>query len=247
MGVFGKSTKVSRAVADPGTDDTLPSSGALLWGGITAASGVAGTTGADAKLVKGDRWQQVVGSMTENFTGNVTSNITQNQTLMVTGDRTKQVAGNHVETVVGNRTDSTIGPHTEVNVSARNNTYVSPKVELHSSPRCTEEVGIFMKSVETLLERGGLKMTDVQQKIDISGISTALFLQKLDIGMLAGKVVVADAGTKQLKTDIANMFNQVATVCPKIIVTGALVGLLESGVAFKPNAMPEPTPITPFD
>jgi hypothetical protein len=60
--VFGGSTKISRAVADPGTDKTLPSSGSLSWGGITGASAVAGTTGADCKLVNGDRWQQVNGN-----------------------------------------------------------------------------------------------------------------------------------------------------------------------------------------
>ncbi len=59
MGVFAASTKITRAVADPGTDDTLPSPGALSWGGITGVSALAGTTGADAKLVTGDRWQQV--------------------------------------------------------------------------------------------------------------------------------------------------------------------------------------------
>jgi hypothetical protein len=129
--VFGGSTKISRAVADPGTDKTLPSSGSLSWGGITGASGVAGTTGADCKLVNGDRWQQVSGNHTENLGGNLMSTITGNQTHTTSGNQTVTVTGDHNETIVGNTLQTMIGAQIVSNMDVRNETRAVTHLHTH--------------------------------------------------------------------------------------------------------------------
>ncbi|HUA83758.1 MAG TPA: hypothetical protein VMB85_07855 [Bryobacteraceae bacterium] len=85
MGVFNNSVKIGVRVEDPGTDKKLPPSGALSYPSITAPSALAGTTGIDCKLVHGDRWQQILGNMTENYTDNVNTTVGQNWTIQVNG------------------------------------------------------------------------------------------------------------------------------------------------------------------
>src|SRR5205085_1953307 len=139
MPVFSKSTKIKRAVSDPGTDDTLPPAGALFWKTITAPSAVAGTTGADAALVNGNMWTQNVGSLTENYTGNVKTTILQDETHMVTGNRKKSITGNHDETVVGNQNLSVIGAHNALYLSPKNDVHASPHNRVNASPENQQE------------------------------------------------------------------------------------------------------------
>jgi hypothetical protein len=131
MGVFGKSTKVSRAVADPGTDDTLPSSGALSWGGITGVAAVAGTTGADAKLIHGDRWQQITGSHTENIVADLKTTVTGDQTHTIRGNQTINVSQDHKETIAGTCLQTIVGPQIMTNMDVRSETRMITHAHTH--------------------------------------------------------------------------------------------------------------------
>jgi Gp5-like OB domain-containing protein len=131
MSVFDQSTKVGRRVADPGTDKTLPPSGALSWGGITGASGVAGTVGVDAKLVHGDRWQQITGNQTENITSDLKTTVTGDQTHTIVGNQTITVSQNHQETIIGNCLQTIIGPQITTNMDVRNETRAVTHAHTH--------------------------------------------------------------------------------------------------------------------
>jgi hypothetical protein len=152
MAIFSGSTKTKRAVADPETDDTLPSSGALSWGGITGESAVAGTTGADCKLVNGDRWQQISGNHTENIDIDLQSTVSGNQVHTVTGNETIQIAGNATRDIIGNLTTSIIGAEIRSNIGVQNYTYVAPTSRMHAGERGTEESGGFFESVHMQYE-----------------------------------------------------------------------------------------------
>jgi hypothetical protein len=131
MGVFDGATKVKRAVPDPETDHTLPPGGALSWGAVPSAGGLAGTTGADCKLVHGDRWQEIDGSMTENFKNDVKTRIIQ--------DEKHAVLGNQVLSVIGNVTATIHGATTTLNSGPVDRTYVSDTIEQFSSAHHQEE------------------------------------------------------------------------------------------------------------
>jgi len=85
MGVFDDSIKTPLRVTDPGTDKAMPDAGSLSYGSMTGSTALAGTTGIDCKLVHGDRWQEIQGSMTEHWTGYVNTTIDQNWTIQVNG------------------------------------------------------------------------------------------------------------------------------------------------------------------
>ena len=133
MGVFDGAVKVGRAVADPKTDKDLPSPKSLSWGAIKSASALAGTTGTDSKLVHGDRWQQVAGSMTENYIGNVSSTIAQDETHKIAGNRTKQVGGTHNETICGTSMETIIGAHVITNMNILNETRLGTRMQVHGA------------------------------------------------------------------------------------------------------------------
>ena len=106
MGVFDNSVKIGLRVNDPGTDKSLSPPGSLSWGGITTVGALSGTTGVDCKLVHGDRWQQIIGNMTENYTGNVNTTIFQDWTILVMGtmNLTVLLGFNEIEMGPVNRT-----------------------------------------------------------------------------------------------------------------------------------------------
>ena len=83
MSVFDGSTKTPLRVSDPLTDKNLSAPGSLSFGGMTSTSGLASCTGIDAKLVHGDRWQQIDNNMTEIIGINEKTTIGNNETHTV--------------------------------------------------------------------------------------------------------------------------------------------------------------------
>jgi hypothetical protein len=131
MSVFDGSVKTGRRVKDPGTDKTLSSPGALSWGGITGATALAGTTGVDAKLVTGDRWQQISGTQTENIATDLKTTVTGNQTHTVQGNQTISVSQDHKETVGGICNQTVVGAQIMTNYDVRTETRMITHTQTH--------------------------------------------------------------------------------------------------------------------
>lgn len=193
--VFDGETKTKRAVADPGTDDALPSSGSLAFPAITTAAALAGTIGNDAKLVHGDRWQQVGGSITEFVTGNVKTNITQDHTLNVNGNRTKQITGNHTENIVGNQNLTVIGPHNALYVSPKNDIHAAPHNRVNSSPENQQEPAQKIHILGTEFEKKDSDFTLTMNGFDIKVMSNEFTAFKNEATGLANGMtgIVLDA------------------------------------------------------
>ena len=124
MSVFDGSIVTPRAVPDPFTDHLLPPPGALDYGSITSLTALAGTTGVDACLIQGDKWQQLVGNHTEN--------VAMDHKLQITGNRAEQVTGNHQHTIVGTTNTTFVGVHNQTNIAPRNDTYNHTRTENHA-------------------------------------------------------------------------------------------------------------------
>lgn len=195
MPVFTKSTKIKRAVSDPGTDDTLPPSGALSWKSITAPSAVSGTTGADAALVNGNMWQQTVGSLTENYTGNVTTAILQNETHNVTGNRKKSITGNHDETVVGNQNLSVIGAHNALYLSPKNDVHASPHNRVNASPENQQEPSSKIHILGVEFEHKTSETTITDSSLEIGGMGVEIGGWKTGATFLSNELKVFDFAT----------------------------------------------------
>jgi len=241
MGVFGKSTKVSRAVTDPGTDDSLPSPGALSWGGITAASGVAGTTGADAKLVKGDRWQQIVGSHTENMTGNVRTTILGGHNRSVNGNQTLHTTGNVTRNIVGNLATTITSAELRTNIGVQNLCHMAPKIRNHAGEELTSEVGSFFRSVQNLFEAHQSKLEGTLAKVVFSATSMEFAGLKLAVAntRIQPDPLRLDAGGIRVATRLLD--NVIRGVRASVVASALQVASFEGDVQTRLQMPPEST------
>lgn len=240
MGIFAGSTKISRAVTDPGLDHTLPSPGALSWGAITAASAVAGTTGADAKLVHGDRWQQIDGNFTETMGGNLLSTVTGDQTHSVTGSQTMTVTQDQTETVVGNTLHTMIGPQIVTNMNVRNETRAVTHLHTHGDNffqygpdnafhYCETNMGAWIFMSEAEVEHTEVALHHLEFKIIghnyFSGIETAISAIKSENEpmTLAAALVALHLMTAQ--ADVKALEAKAGVLQPKIVACAPMAGV----------------------
>ena len=77
----------------PANDNKTPKLGSLNLSAMSSTTALAGTTGVDAKLIHGDRWQQIDGSQTETIDKDLTVEIKKNETWTVDEDYTMTVKG----------------------------------------------------------------------------------------------------------------------------------------------------------
>lgn len=61
------------------------------------------------------------------------------------------------------------------------------------------------------------------------------------------KVGGAELDLKTWRVNIAATSTKIRAHSTRLIVTAILIGVLSLGTPFKPNALPRPSPITPFD
>lgn len=207
MAVFAGSTNVSRAVADPGTDNALPSSGALSFQQITGSSGVAGATGADVKLVHGDRWQQLNGSLTECCTGNVMTTIMQ--------DEAHEVSQNHEFTVGQNSTTTVVGTHTGTHVGPQNLTFVSPQTESREGSHQTDESESKFENKPTHMENIYVmeftSNTGIKSEVN-SGMKIEVDNLFLGLTLLKSEVVIAENLKQALSMNMQGLRNRIMGV-----------------------------------
>lgn len=152
--VFDGQTKVGRAVADPNTDQTLPNPGSMIFPAVATPAGIAGTVGADCKLVHGDCWKHVSGSIMEMIDTNVTTMIMGNEIRQVTGTQTLTSIGNVTRTSISNVVETVVGSAIRTNIGAVAHNFISNHVATHCSPQNKFEPGVFMHAVFDHLKMG---------------------------------------------------------------------------------------------
>lgn len=133
-GVFDGKTKIGRAVADPKTDQKLPSLGSLSQNKMTDKMGLSGTVGTACILVHGDRWVRISATQNMEVVGDQFTNITGNETHTVLHTRTENITQNNSLTVGGNQDWTIAGSHMALHTGPKTETLVSPLNMVESAP-----------------------------------------------------------------------------------------------------------------
>src|SRR5947209_5849363 len=107
--VFDKTTKVGRRVPDPMTDKILCPVGTLSFPVINTTIALGIAIGVDVKIIHGDYFEQINGSVTINITGNLNTTIFQNEIRLVFQNQMITVLQNLILTVVASFIHTTIG------------------------------------------------------------------------------------------------------------------------------------------
>ncbi|MGO4212670.1 hypothetical protein AB4043_17825 [Terriglobus sp. YAF25] len=105
-----------------------------------------------------------------------------------------------------------------------------------------------LQSFKDCFHRYDLRVTlyDIA-KLDVCTTATTINGAKFDLSMWKGDISVFRMDTKAIDVKIAAIKTAIRLTSAKLMVTGALIAMLRFGTPFKPNALPAPTPITPFD
>jgi hypothetical protein len=179
--VFDGNTKTGLRVADPKMDKTLLGSGSLAFGGMASATGLAGCNGIDAKLVHGDRWQQIDANFTEQVNADEKITILGNVTRMVVGNRTLTTVGNVTSTIVSNNNETVVGSTIRTHVGAAAHTYVSNHVATHASPQNRFEPGVYLHFVVDKLWAGNSLKNIGMLKFEFFVNKTSIAVTNIDI------------------------------------------------------------------
>jgi hypothetical protein len=198
-------------------------------------------------LVTGDVRRSITGNVIYNLTGNLFSTITQNENETVLGDRQFYLKGTLTDQVVGTANETKYGKHFYHNASERTDTFTGPvhrfyqaQLDEHHPETWLQRKFNFLHYENFAMKSGLVTITLVGSaftvnplKVDVVGLKIDIFKNKMDAG--------------QVKTVITESANKVHLQVRKVVLTAVLVGALYAGTAFKPNALPRPSPITPFD
>jgi hypothetical protein len=179
--VFDGKTKIGRAVADPNTDHMLPNPHSLALGAINTPVALSGMVGADCKLVHGDRWEQLDGSLMEITNVNVTTTAMGNEIREIMGNQTLTTNGNVTETIMGNMNHTVIGPELHTNVGTQNHTRLAPRIEAYAGDDNVEEPGVHCHQIETWLHNHNLAGEAVVMTVGMAINSVDAALNSVDV------------------------------------------------------------------
>jgi hypothetical protein len=198
--VFDGKTKIGRAVADPGTDQMLPNPNSLAFPTIATPVALAGTIGAECKLVHGDRWEQVDGSLMETTNVNVTTMIMANETREVNGNQTLTTSGNVGNTILGNVDYTVVGAELHTNIGAQNHTYVSPRVLVYGGNSNEDEPGAHAKSIDEILWEHAIETSITGMTMEVKGSSFGYTGYSCELESAKTEITELENGTMGLKT-----------------------------------------------
>ena len=189
MGVFAGNTQIARRVADPITDDTLPSPGSLSWSAITTPAALAGTVGQDCMLVHGSVWRQIQGMETEFIGGDHMVTVMKTETYTIVKDQILTISGHRIRTVMGNTTDTTIGSHTGVQVGPDNKLNVGPNTETHCAPKAKTDPTSFFDTISNIFFTYILNIEAALAKVEIFVNYTGFTLSKFEAVVIKSEAV----------------------------------------------------------
>lgn len=199
-------------------------------------------------LVHGNIKRDVVGNVLYTLTGSSVNKTTSNVTDTILGNHTYTLQQNLTHTIQGNTKESKLGTHFSSNVGQRTDNFVGAVNRNFQSPTTEKHPESWFQQFSNTFQLKNFNHSYGTTKIDIFG-----FVLGLDVAKISVDATKLDLVGNQFKTspytsvDLIALKHKLYLATSKFIVTGMLIGMLELGTPVKPNALPRPTIITPFD
>lgn len=199
-------------------------------------------------LVHGNVKRDIFGNVLYTLTGSANNLTTVNIADTIQGSHTYTLQQNLKHSVLGNTTESKLGTHFHSNVGQRTDTFVGPVNRTFQSPTNEKHPESWFQQFTNTFQWKEHNHSYGITKIDLFG-----FVLGVDVAKISVDVSKLDLVGVHLKTspmtvvDLIAMKHKLYLATCKFIVTGLLIGMLELGTPVKPNALPRPTIITPFD
>jgi hypothetical protein len=199
-------------------------------------------------LVHGNIQREIVGNVMYTLTGSSVNKTTSNVTDTILGNHSYMLQQNLTHTIQGNTKESKLGTHFSSNVGQRTDNFVGAVNRNFQSPTTEKHPeSWFQQFTDTFQWKdhnhsyGNTKIDIFQFVLGVDGAKISVDMHKLDL------VGVQFKTSPLAVVDLIAMKHKLYLATCKFIVTGLLIGMLELGTPVKPNALPRPTIITPFD
>ena len=252
---FGGAPRTINHAFDPSKDKTTPHLRALNLGGMASPGALGGRIGANVELVHADCWQQISGNTTSNITGDNKYTLTGNSTSLITGTLTETINTDHDYKVLtnlksyvkGTTTEENVGKHISSNTGPVTEAFVGPVDRRYEATTTEEHPEDWIEKIEKKFhfeifkyETFGTVASASGIKVDVMGASVCVRRVGLGVGAEEG----------QFKLQKLKVVSSEEELHESMVDTFALqmhLGAMDAGTPFKPNALPRPTPLTPFD
>ncbi len=218
MGVFDEAVKIATRKNAAAADKGLPGLGALDPKKMTDPQGVSGTTGIDAKLIHGDRWQEIKGNLTENIEKDLKTDIKENEewtvheklTFAVNG-KTEDTRGEEVFEYFHNesRFEYFLG-HTDLHHEQDHQINPTHKFDI-LNVEC-EAKNIEAKIAGTTIEGVGMIIEVAVGKAEAKGAGAEAWGAKVGAGGFANEAVAIDVAEKELKAELKGMHDEITAL-----------------------------------
>jgi hypothetical protein len=189
--------------------------------------------------IYGDLYYQQTGTIFYTLNGNRIDRTTQNVSQVIQGNHIYSLVKNLSQTIQGNQFFSITGNTTEFYVGKVDRTYQMNTTEKHPES--------WFQKFEKIFQMKNMNYSFGVSKLDAYMIVLGLSGSKISVDGIKVDVLGLNVKRGPIDFDITEFKAKVRTTVGKVLCTGLLIGLLTLGTPFKPNALPRPTPITPFD
>jgi hypothetical protein len=198
-------------------------------------------------LVTGDVRRNITGNLFYDLIGNKASIITGNENEEVFGNRDFFLQGTLIDQVVGTATQTKYGKHFYHNASERTDTFTGTVNRFYQAQLVEHHPETWLRKIQTAINFEWFAMKSGVEYLTILASATSFYGIKADFSGLK-----IDASWRRMdfggtKLEIYSIKNAVLGYVGRVVATAILAGVLYAGTPFKPNALPRPTPITPFD
>ncbi|HEY2041007.1 MAG TPA: hypothetical protein VGG95_15150 [Edaphobacter sp.] len=201
-------------------------------------------------------WDEVTGNISRQIKGDLFYNQQGNITWFLSGTLDETIGGDHLYYLVGNLTSTVtessnltfFGPYTQLNGNTRSEHFTGKTTRNYESDLSETHPESWLQYFMDCFHRYDLRVQlyDIA-KIDVCTAAISVNGAKFDLSMWKGDISVFRMDTKAIDLKIAAIKTCIRVASTKLMVTGALIAVLRFGTPFKPNALPAPTCITPFD
>lgn len=201
-------------------------------------------------------WDEVTGNISRQIKGNLFYNQQGDINFFLSGTLDELIGTDHSYYLVGNliwivgksSQITYFGPYTQLNGSTRSEHFTGKTTRNYESNLSETHPESWLQYFMDCFHRYDLRVQlyDVM-KLDVCTSAISINGAKFDLNMWKGDISVFRLDTKAIDLKIAAIKTSIRTASAKLLVTGALIAVLRFGTPFKPNALPAPTCITPFD
>jgi hypothetical protein len=198
-------------------------------------------------LVNGNLLRNIFGNVNYDVVGNMTNTVSVNKTETIVGNHEHTVNQDLTHTVKGKTTETKLGKHSHTNVGSRVNHFVGTVSDFYEAAAKEIYVQELLTKIKEWTRNDLVESSVKGVEMAAKGLSAEAVVYSISAHKTGLKLGGEELTLKETKVQLHASAHKLRLQASKLVCTALLVGVLELGTPFKPNALPRPTPITPFD